>query len=62
MARLGIFLLLAAAGCGTLAKPVSTAGSCRNPCASLSCPSAFTCDVDAQCRARCVPEPPQVPR
>jgi len=30
--------------------------SCGNPCASLNCPSAYTCSVDAHCGASCQPE------
>ena len=44
------------AGCATL----STAGAasqCGDPCASVSCPSAFSCQVDAHCAAHCQAEP-----
>lgn len=63
MVRFAFALALALAGCGGLPKPpVAASASCGNPCASLSCPSAFFCDVDGQCRASCKPEPVPVTR
>jgi uncharacterized protein YcfL len=44
------------AGCASLNGGTAVA-QCGNPCASLSCPSAFTCQVDGQCVARCQAEP-----
>ena len=36
-----------------LAAPQSCGG---NPCATLNCPSAYSCRVDGRCVARCEPE------
>jgi hypothetical protein len=41
------------AGCASLSAAPSP---CGDPCASLSCPSAFVCSVD-HCMARCQPVP-----
>jgi hypothetical protein len=45
-------------GCATASLPRSPS-ACGDPCARLSCPSAFYCSVDSNCSARCMPEPIQ---
>lgn len=47
------------AGCAQNPLPAAltpAAQSCGNPCASLTCPSAYTCSIDAHCGAHCEPE------
>jgi hypothetical protein len=43
-------------GCAALNGGTAVA-QCGNPCASLNCPSAFTCQVDGRCVARCEAAP-----
>ena len=43
------------AGCASLNGGAAVA-KCGNLCASVSCPSAFTCLVDGSCVARCQAE------
>jgi hypothetical protein len=60
--RVAVMLGIAAGlapGCAGWPGP-RAAAACGNPCASTVCPSAFRCDVDVNCTARCQPEP--VPR
>jgi hypothetical protein len=42
-------------GCATL-NGGSAVAQCGNPCAAISCPSAFFCQVDGNCIARCQAE------
>jgi hypothetical protein len=46
---------VAVGGCAT-APAGRAANVCGDPCAMLSCPSAFVCMVDSHCAARCQPE------
>jgi hypothetical protein len=54
-----LFLIVAGslslAGCASLST-AAAARQCGDPCASMSCPSAFSCQVDAHCTARCQAE------
>jgi hypothetical protein len=56
MKRIVALLCLALAGCAT-APPARPSNACGDPCASLACPSAFSCTVDSHCSARCQAEP-----
>jgi hypothetical protein len=47
---------LSLAACASLTKPPAAALPCGDPCAAAACPSAFVCEVDARCAARCLPE------
>jgi len=57
---MAIAILGPAAGCAQTPLPAVLAAptrqSCGNPCATLNCPSAYTCRVDANCSAHCEPE------
>ncbi|HSZ82756.1 MAG TPA: hypothetical protein VLA14_10770 [Polyangia bacterium] len=44
------------AGCASLNGGPAVA-ACGDPCAAVSCPSAFSCQVDGHCVARCQAEP-----
>jgi len=48
LAAVALFACATLAGCATL-PATGAASQCGNPCATLSCPSAFTCWVDARC-------------
>jgi len=51
-----LFLVVAGStGCASLST-AAAARQCGDPCASMSCPSAFSCQVDAHCAARCQAE------
>jgi hypothetical protein len=52
---LGTALVLGACSSQPSLPRPGTPDRCGNPCA-MACPTAFRCDVDAQCVARCTPE------
>jgi hypothetical protein len=57
--RKAVFTIVACvllASCASLNGGTAVA-QCGNPCASLNCPSAFTCTVDGRCVARCEAAP-----
>jgi hypothetical protein len=58
---LSVLVLLVAgavAGCaqGPLPALASPQSCGSNPCATLNCPSAYSCRIDAKCGAHCEPE------
>jgi len=55
-ALLTIVACVLLAGCASL-NGGTTVAQCGNPCASMNCPSAFSCQVDGRCVARCQAEP-----
>jgi hypothetical protein len=62
MRRLAVSSILVActlslAACASITKPPAAPLPCGDPCAATACPSAFVCEVDARCVARCQPEP-----
>ncbi|HET6151288.1 MAG TPA: hypothetical protein VFH68_27370 [Polyangia bacterium] len=60
LAVLSFLVSIGVTGCAQTplpAGPTPPSQSCGgNPCASLTCPSAYSCRVDAHCRASCQPE------
>jgi hypothetical protein len=54
-ALLTLIASLLLAGCAAL-NGGSAVAKCGNPCAAVNCPSAFYCQVDGSCVARCQAE------